>query len=54
MSNPLSREETLFHAALALPTPAGRADYLRQACASDESLRQRVEALLRAAAARPA
>lgn len=51
MSNPLSREETLFHAALALPTPEGRADYLRQACASDEPLRQRVEALLRAAAA---
>ncbi len=50
MSNQLSREETLFHAALALPTPAGRADYLRQACASDEPLRQRVEALLRAAA----
>jgi hypothetical protein len=43
-------EEDIFHAALAQPTPAGRAAYLDQACAGNPALRASVEALLRAAA----
>jgi eukaryotic-like serine/threonine-protein kinase len=38
--------EKIFAAALRLPTPEGRAAYLKQACGNDEPLRRRVEALL--------
>ena len=41
-------EETIFHAALERPDPAGRAAYLDEACAGDADLRRRIEALLRA------
>ncbi len=47
MSEPTSREEALFDAASQLP-PDQRAEYLRQTCAGDDALWQRVEALLRA------
>jgi serine/threonine protein kinase len=43
-----NREETLFNAALQLATPEERAAYLQNACPDDESLRQRVTALLQA------
>jgi serine/threonine protein kinase len=42
-----SREEELFHAARELPA-SERGAYLQKACAGDETLRQRIEALLRA------
>ena len=48
MNESLDRLESLFAAALQ-KLPAGRASYLDQACADDPGLRQRVEALLRAA-----
>ena len=48
MNDPDKREETLFDAALQLATPAERAAYLKEACPDDESLRQRVLALLQA------
>jgi hypothetical protein len=48
MNDRPSREETIFNAALELPSPKERAAYLREACGGDESLRQRVEALLQA------
>jgi eukaryotic-like serine/threonine-protein kinase len=41
-------EATIFIAALDMPTEAERAAFLAEACASDERLRRRVEALLRA------
>ncbi len=44
-----NREESLFNEAMALPTPEARAAFLREACAGDDQLRQRVEALLQAA-----
>src|SRR5262245_9364684 len=40
-------EETLFHLALGKPT-AERAAFLAEACAGDDALRQRVEALVQA------
>jgi len=48
MNNPHERDELIFEAALRLP-PEQRAGYLAQACAGDDQLRQRVEALLQAA-----
>lgn len=42
-----SSEESLFHAALLLPTPA-RAAFLTGACTGDPALRARLEALLAA------
>src|SRR5947209_7095423 len=50
MNEPVDRLESLFAAALQQP-PAHRAAYLKQACADDPALLQRVEALLRAEAA---
>ena len=44
-----NREEALFNEAMALPTPEAQSAFLREACAGDDQLRQRVEALLRAA-----
>src|SRR5262245_21764135 len=41
-------EATIFIAALEQPTEAERAAFLAEACAGDERLRRRVEALLRA------
>ena len=46
MSKPISREEELFAAALALPM-AERQHYLEQACGGDAELLRRVQALLR-------
>jgi tetratricopeptide (TPR) repeat protein len=48
MANQPSREEQIFIAALQLATREERAAYLKDACASDAALRQRVEALLQA------
>ena len=47
MNPPKSREEELFFTALALPL-AGRSAYLSSACGDDDTLRGRVELLLRA------
>src|SRR5262245_50951951 len=47
MSEP-SRAEVVFFAALEKGTPAERAAHLDEACAGDEALRRRVEALLAA------
>jgi WD40 repeat protein/serine/threonine protein kinase len=47
MNEPRQREETLFEAAVALPSEQ-RARYLEKACGDDMPLRQRVEALLKA------
>ncbi len=49
MNERSNREETIFHAALEL-APEKRAAYLAQACGSEEPLRLRIEALLRAEA----
>ena len=49
MNGKEDREESLFNEAMALPTPEARAAFLRDACAGDDQLRQRVEALLQAA-----
>ena len=49
MNDNRQREESLFNEAMALPTPEARAAFLREACAGDDQLRQRVEALLQAA-----
>ena len=46
-------EETIFNAALELGTPEERAAYLKEACAGNEALRQRLETRLRAAADAP-
>ena len=48
MIEPHDRAESIFAAAIVLATAEDRAAYLDQACASDISLRQHVEALLRA------
>src|SRR5208282_3534085 len=47
MSEPRKPVGAIFDAAIELP-PAQRATWLQEACAGDETLRQRVEALLRA------
>src|SRR5215470_577460 len=47
MSSNAQREEEIFTAAVQLPAEE-RATYLEQACADDATLRQRIEALLRA------
>jgi hypothetical protein len=39
-------EERVFHLARGIAEPELRAEYLDQVCASDQSLRERVEALL--------
>jgi eukaryotic-like serine/threonine-protein kinase len=49
MKDEANRDETLFNEAMALPTPEARAAFLKEACAGDDQLRQRVEALLAAA-----
>ncbi len=49
MSETGKREESLFNAAIQLPTPEARAAFLREACAGDDQLRQRLETLLQAA-----
>jgi eukaryotic-like serine/threonine-protein kinase len=49
MSRTGNHEENLFNVAMQLPTPEARAAFLREACAGDEQLRQRVEALIAAA-----
>src|SRR5687768_16518730 len=41
-------EESLFAAALRLPTPAQRSAFLNEACGNDPRLRERVERLLAA------
>ena len=43
------REQTVFAGAMLCDSPEGRAAYLSAACGTDTVLRQRVEALLRAA-----
>jgi serine/threonine protein kinase len=43
-----TRQEDLFHEALELPPGPQRSDFLQKACAGDETLREGVEALLRA------
>jgi len=48
MNNDHQREEQIFEAALQFPTPAQRAAFVKGACGNDETLRQRVEALLKA------
>jgi hypothetical protein len=48
MSRELQREESLFHAARALKTPAERHTFLARECAADATLRQRLEQLLAA------
>src|SRR5262245_10478019 len=48
MAEATPRTESLFWAALALPSPEERARYLDQACGGDERLRGRVEELLAA------
>jgi hypothetical protein len=42
-----NREVSLFHSAMELPTPEARAAFLREACARDDQLRERLEAILR-------
>lgn len=39
-------EEAVFHVARVIPTSEARSVYLDQACAGDQALRERVEALL--------
>ncbi len=48
MSPEADRVESIFAAALAKTSPEERATYLAEACADDDALRQRVDALLRA------
>src|SRR5436309_10691595 len=48
MNDQPQREETIFNAAIQLPTPEQRAAYLMGACGDDNQLRQRVENLIRA------
>src|SRR6266851_7741191 len=43
----MNREETIFEQALGTDSPAGREAYLRQACAGDEPMFERLQALLR-------
>jgi len=49
MNGNVSREETIFHAAMELANAEARAAYLQQACGGDDPLRQRVEMLIWAA-----
>jgi hypothetical protein len=48
MSVSISREKTVFYAALDVVDPAQRRQFLDQACASDAELRVAVESLLAA------
>src|SRR5688572_23310919 len=48
MPQPNSRTESLFWAALALPSPEDRARYLAQSCGDDDRLRGWVEEMLAA------
>src|SRR5688572_10382058 len=48
MTESPDRTESVFAAAVALPTTAERVSFLDQACANDPSLRVRVNTLLRA------
>jgi serine/threonine protein kinase/TolA-binding protein len=47
MSTPHPDEAAIFNAARRIAAPEGRRAYLEQACGGDESLRARIEALLR-------
>ena len=49
LMKPASPEQAVFAEALLRDTPEARAAYLAAACGTDNALRQRVEALLRAA-----
>src|SRR5208282_2862833 len=49
MPQPSEREIEVFNVALELPV-VERAEYLERACAKDDTLRQRIEELLRASA----
>src|SRR6266700_46294 len=44
----ITREETIFHAAVELRDPAKRATYLEMACDGDPDLRARLEKMLAA------
>jgi serine/threonine protein kinase len=46
LTNSLTQEEAIFHAALAIEAPEQRAAYLDAACGNQEELRRRVAALL--------
>ncbi|MEK7781223.1 MAG: hypothetical protein AAB370_06960 [Verrucomicrobiota bacterium] len=46
MSKSIQREEFLFHATRALPTPEARLKYLDHECAGDNDLKNRVLALI--------
>ena len=48
MAKPQSRTESIFWAALAMPTPQERAHYLDETCAGDQELRAQIEELLAA------
>jgi hypothetical protein len=48
MATEESKVEAIFFAAIEKQSPEDRAAYLEEVCANDESLRQRVEALLNA------
>src|SRR5262245_22733672 len=48
MTESTDRTESIFAAAVALPSVAERGPYLDQACATDAVLRARIEALLQA------
>src|SRR5262245_3126108 len=47
MAEALSKEEAIFHAALAIDAADQRSAYLALACGNQEELRRRVETLLR-------
>ena len=53
MSRPNPDEQEVFNTARRITDPAARAAYLRQACAGDDKLRQRVETLVLAHEAEP-
>src|SRR5688500_2467765 len=48
MSDSAAREETIFSIARQLSHPEDRAAYLKDACADDRALRERIERLLHA------
>ncbi len=48
MNKDIDREEEIFEAALQFATPEQRAAFVQGACGNNETLRQRVEALLKA------
>src|ERR1035441_2049885 len=52
MNDNRQREESLFNEAVQLATPEAQAAFLREACAGNDQLRQRIEALIAAAKAR--